>query len=199
MNNKIEINFIDEVLKISWLEGIKEADIYTSEKEIHNILEMNYSHVPDPNRIDCMIQDLRTNSTIQTFGELLKSIMLEKQLNEKSVADSSGLPSNIIQDLKDDKIYINNIPIMLLKGLLEIFDLPFKKAEEAILHSFKVMKSQMFINEDQLSGFQIAFRKTQTNLSANRTSSSGTKGSQLYENEASLKKYLSRLNELMNS
>lgn len=196
MNNHDNMNSLDEALRIIWLESSKDADITRSEREIKKILNSESTLEMSEDKELLMMNALRATLSTQSFGEVLTAAMSKKGLSTEPLSISISLPLEVVQDLTMDKIFINNIPIMLFKSLLKQLDLSFSAIEKSIWKTFRTLKS----NEYLTSGFasQASFRRSHNNSRDSFMKLSGmADGKELFENEDALKKYLSKLETLM--
>lgn len=196
-SNKIDT--LDESLRIIFLESAKDADVENLEKQMTFMLPSMEIAMSDQKK-GLLLQKLNAVIASLSFGQLLQQAMQTISASEALVAEKSNLPINVIQDLKEDVIYTNNVPIKLLKNLLTVLNISFNSVESTIRKTFEMLQSQAFIKNDSFSGFSPAFRKgyfTSREKFSNNTPKSD--GRELYENKEALEKYLTRLNELMNS
>ena len=121
-------------------------------------------------------------------------------MNEAVVAHESELPIEVIQDLKGDLVYTNNIPINLFRKLLSILNISFASAESAVRKTFEILQHQVSGRTNSYSGFNPTYRKGHlTSKEELLKNNSRSDGKELFENKEALDKYLLRLNELMNN
>ncbi|GAB1444672.1 hypothetical protein MASR2M41_02920 [Flammeovirgaceae bacterium] len=196
MNNQNNINALDEALRVIWLESSKEADISHSEREIQNILNTDYSVEMAASKQSLMMEKLSSTLSTPSFGHVLNIAMNQKEITAETLSIKTNLPLEIIEDLMVDNIYTNNVPIILFKGLLKHLALSFKSVEMSIWKTFNTLKNKEFVNQSFIA--QPAFRR---NPNKSRDSflklNSKADGKELFENVESLKKYLSKLENLM--
>ncbi len=196
MNNQNNIDTLEEALRIIWLESSKEADISRSELEIQNILNADYAVEMSASKQSAMMEKLNITLATPSFGHVLNIAMSQKGITAETLAAKTKLPLEIIEDLKIDNIYTNNVPVMLFKNMLKQLDISFKSIEQSIWKTFSTLKSREFANRSFIS--QPAFRRSQN---SSRDSfmklNSKTDGKELYENEEALKNYLTKLENLM--
>jgi len=197
--NTSKIDAFDEALRVIFLESAKEGDVENLNMQMAIMLPSTEIVMSDQKK-DLLLQKLNAVITSLSFGQLLQQAMQTMGVSEALAAEKSSLPVNVIQDLKGDVIYTNNVPIKLLKNLLTVLNISFKSVEASIRKTFEMLQSQTFSKNDSFSGFSPAFRKgyfASRETFSNKTSK--TDGKELYENKEALEKYLTRLNELMNS
>lgn len=199
MNTPNKIDTLDEALRVIFLESAKEADAINPEQEMNQILSSSDFVMIDAKKT-LMLEKLNAVSTSLSFGQLLQKAIVDLSTTEAVIAEKSSLPVEIIENLKNDSIYTNNVPIKLFKNLVSFLNISFKAVEESVRKTFEILQSPAAAKSDSFSGFSPAFRKgyyaSRESLTKNTPT---TDGKELFENKESLEKYLSRLNELMNS
>ncbi|MBL0200267.1 MAG: hypothetical protein IPP81_08840 [Chitinophagaceae bacterium] len=199
MNTPNKIDTLDEALRVIFLESAKETDAINPEQEMNQILS-SVNFVMSDAKKTLMLEKLNTVSTSLSFGQLLQKAIVDLSTTEAVIAEKSNLPFEIIENLKNDSIYTNNVPIKLFKNLVSFLNISFKAVEESVRKTFEILQSPAVAKSDSFSGFSPAFRKgyyaSRESLTKNTPA---TDGKELFENKESLEKYLSRLNELMNS
>ncbi len=198
MNNQNNVNTLDEALRVIWLESSKEANIESSEKEINTVLNANYSIKMDTEKESLMMEKLNPALANLSFGNILTTKMSEGSIVDEILASKTNLPVEVIEDLKADSIYTNNIPVVLLKDLLLFLNISFKSAEQSILKTFDMLQSQIEFKSNESSVFKPAYRKGyHASKEATIWNAPKSDGKELFENKESLDKYLQRLNELI--
>lgn len=198
MDTQNKIDSLDEALRLIYLEAAKETDIQVSTKEIKYILSNDTTIQMSENRKKMLLERLKEVGVSLSFGQIVQKALDES--NEKSVLEKSNLPLEVLNELKRDSIYTNNVPIIFLKNLLSILNIPFSTAEAAIKKTFEMLQRQDSIKQNDCSVFSLAYRKGYYNSreSMNRNTSKSD-GKELFENKESLEKYLKRLSELMSN
>lgn len=199
MNTPNKIDTLDEALRVIFLESAKETDAINPEQEMIQILS-SVNVVMSDEKKNLMLEKLNAVSTSLSFGQLLQKAMVDLSTTETAIAEKSSLPVEIIENLINDSIYTNNVPIKLFKNLISFLNISFKSVEESVRKTFEILQSPAAAKSKSFSGFSPAFRKgyyaSRESLTKNTPS---TDGKELFENIESLEKYLTRLNELMNS
>jgi hypothetical protein len=199
MNTPNRIDTLDEALRVIFLESAKETDAINPEQEMNQILS-SVDFVMSEAKKTLMLEKLNAVCTSLSFGQLLQKAIIDLSTTEALIAEKSNLPVEIIENLKNDNIYTNNVPIKLFKNLVSFLNISFKLVEESVRKTFEILQSPAVAKSDSFSGFSPAFRKgyyaSRESLTKNTPA---TDGKELFENKESLEKYLSRLNELMNS
>lgn len=199
MNKNIKIDPIDEALRLIYLESSSNADNSSSPLQLKNILQAGYSVEINAADKEAILNKLYKYASSESFGDLIVEAMTKKATSAQSLAQELKIPEAVIMDLKEDKVFTNNVPVVFVKKILQSLDITFQKAQAAILKTFELLKSQAVIEEVNFRSMQPAFRK---NYYASREvsawSNNMAESRDLFENEEALKKYLIRLDELMN-
>lgn len=194
MNKKLEIDPIDEALRLIYLESSNE----TSSKDLERILNSEYSAHLDENKKKTLIDGLYQNLLIPSFGKLLTDVMDANQSSANNLSLKTKLPETLIEELRTDSTITNNVPVMYIKQILEALNIPFEQARKAILKTFELLKSQTSMEDFLGKEYQPAFRKSYYHTRENINKSSNMSESKdLFENEVALNNYLARLKELM--
>lgn len=199
MNENTKIDPIDEALRLIYLESSSNADNSFSSVQLQNILTAEYNtQIADAGK-EAILSKLYNYATTASFGDLLLEAMNTKNITAQTLSQELKIMETVIEDLKGDKIFTNNVPVVFVKNILKALDISFKKAETAILKTFELLKSQAVIEEVNFRSMQPAFRKGYYAFRENSAWSNNMAESRdLFENEEALKKYLFRLDELMN-
>jgi plasmid maintenance system antidote protein VapI len=201
MTHKNEHDPVDEMLRMFYLESIlqyKEENIFTD--PIHYMKKTGLqTSMPDAQK-KLLFSTLIANCEPATFGALLKAYLKKGNLDVPKLAEDLTLPANRLNELVDDAIFSNSIPVRLMKELLNKLNIPFNLAKKTILGTFKHLQDNPKENVVREPAVQY--------LTYRRSSLKGTKempayrdnnsNKMLFENEEALEKYLSRLEELMN-
>ncbi len=112
----------------------------------------------------------------RTLGQIIYDAMYGFGYTHKDVSAKTRLQQDTVINLTKDEIYTNTVPILLLKKLLIFLSIPFEQAANGIRKTFDVLEEKKQIGEYDLRKFAI-----------------------LWENETAMEKYISRLEELMQS
>ena len=199
MNNNIKIDPIDEALRLIYLESSSNAENSFSVLQLENILEAGYSTEISAADKEAILNKLYKYASSESFGDLIVEAISKKATTSQSLAQELKIPEAVIMDLKEDKVFTNNVPVVFVKNILQFLDITFQKAQAAILKTFELLKSQAVIEEVNFRSMQPAFRKIYyASREASAWSNNMAESRDLFENEEALKKYLIRLDELMN-
>lgn len=189
--NKIDI--LDEALRILYLEG--------SADDVKNLSRIQFikglPQMPDA-RKELLLSKLKSLSAVPTLGQAISEKLQQLNMQPGQLAESSSLPVRVVNDLIEDNIYTNNVPIIFFKNLLKKINISFTQAEKSIRKTFELLQSKS-INPQSLQTFQPAFRKGMFGGNEDGpTHFHRSDGKELYENKEALDNYLNRLSELLN-
>ncbi|MBC8052159.1 MAG: hypothetical protein H7Y13_03775 [Sphingobacteriaceae bacterium] len=196
MNN---IDIIDEALRIVYLENAKILENVNQEKELELILHQSDSYEMSFEMSSLLLQKLEDVAFSMSFGEVLKQKLKDMSMAEVALSQQTKLPLPVIASLLSDSIYTNNVPIVILKNLLNVLKINFEAAEKSIRKTFEILQSRD-VDTALISGLNPIYRKglfiSKETLSS---VSNRNEGKELYENKESMEKYLNRLEELLNT
>ncbi|GAB2972367.1 hypothetical protein [Mucilaginibacter agri] len=195
MNNRIDIT--DEALRIYYLESAKEASDPIAEREISHILLLQPSETLSLDHEKSLMERLRGVLVNMSLGQLIQDKMQQAAISEESLAETSNLPVDMVKEITEDKIYANNIPVVILKDLLKVLKISFEKAERAIHKTYDILQQQN-LEKSNFSAFNPSFRKS-VYISKDMISDIAPKtdGKELFENKLAMEKYLNRLRQLL--
>jgi hypothetical protein len=197
MNKNKTIHTLQEALRIFWLENTGKADPKLSERDLELILAAdNATFDMSEEKKQQLINRLYDTVTGPSLGTLLTSELKEKNISKEEIALQTDIPVAVLADLKEDKLYPNSIPMLAMKDLLKVLDIPFQKAKSAILKTYELIKLNVSTAGKQFEG-QVSFRKSNDEHTSN-IKASRQHGAGLFENRNSLEKYLLMLEEEMN-
>ncbi|HZE83890.1 MAG TPA: hypothetical protein VE035_06245 [Puia sp.] len=198
MANSNKINALAEALRIMLLEEAREADLDLSAKKMQIILSLPDDALDmSKDKRRQMIDRLFEIASDPSLGELIRETMKRAKLTEANLAIATRIPGTVIRKLKSDSIVPNNVPLLLLRNLLNQLQLSFKVAEKAMLKTFTMIQKTEW---DQLKASPVrvwARRPGEDKGKVLVNKAADTAGRELYENKESLIKYLSQLKELM--
>lgn len=198
MSKKINIDPVDEALRLIYLESSSNADNASSLVQLKYILEADYSVQISDSVKEFILTKLYTHTSLSSFGDLLSEALSQKGISVQLLSEEMKISVSVIEDLKSDKIFTNNIPVVFVKKILQALNITFKQAEAAILKTFELLKSQAVIEDVNYRSIQPAFRKGYyASREGSAWSNNVSESRDLFENEEALKKYLLRLDELM--
>lgn len=191
-NNKIDK--VDEALRILWLDAGTSASESDALNHLAGILAEPVQTVMPAADQEKMMADLFITMSTVSLGELIVEKLHSMAIPTNLLVEEVKLSEERIDQLKNDEIYPNSVPVVLLKDFLEKLKISFHLAEKGILKTFEVVRQRLNVpavacrpvfrrassrEDDDMGG---ALRKTKTDL---------------YENKEALFNYLNKLEELM--
>lgn len=198
MNKNKTIHTLQEALRIFWLENAQTADPKLSERDLELILSADDATFDmSETKKKLLINRLYDTVNGPSLGALVTAELKTKNISDKKFAAQTDIPATVLQDLKQDKLYPNSIPVLAMKDMLNVLGIPFQQAMKAILKTYELIKVNVTMSGKACEG-QVSYRKgneedeTDTGMKNNRPDGGG-----LFENRKSLEKYLSMLGEEM--
>lgn len=187
---------LDEALRILSLESV-ENDKY-ADNEMSLILSNEFLvDVPSAKEEELFVA-LSGLVTARSLGQVVQEKLQQLEITPVQLSDTVKLPVQVIDKLLVDDLYTNNIPIVLLKNLLNYLNIKFTTAEKSIRKTFELLQGKVF-NHDVHAALAPAFRSSlHTSKSITFPSHKTSDGKELFENSEAMEKYLNRLNELLN-
>ena len=200
MEEQKNINIINEAFRLLWLENKAKANNEVSSNELEAIIQGSYKTSMCQEKKALLQEKLFSKISSSSLGQLVSESMQRNSVTDEAIAAQCKLPFNIVEEIKSDSIFPNNVPIMLLKNFLHSLGIQFQTAEKAIWKTFEVIKNRNLFSQQGSIYSQPAFRHNQNNSQNSIMKSvNPSDGRELFENETSLKKYLNKLESLMNS
>lgn len=197
MHNPNNIDGFDEMLRLLYLEQIKGMEPDQLQQELSRVLTSKEVAM-SPENEQVLMTRLVTLMQQPSFGQLIQLVVKETNIEDKLLVEKTGMTPVLINELRNDAIYPNNVPIQLFKKLVMALGLPYATVKAAVLKTFGQLKHQVGLNDASAFGFAPAFRKGHEQMSqGSARKDSISDGNELFENEEALNKYLNRLEELM--
>lgn len=189
------IEMLDEALRILGLESAGN-DKY-ADNEMSLILSNKFLvDIPSAKKEELFVA-LNGLVTARSLGQVVQEKLQQLEITPAQLSDTVKLPVQVIDKLLADDLYTNNIPIVLLKNLLNYLNIKFTTAEKSIRKTFELLQGKVF-NHD-VHALAPAFRSSlHTSKSITFPSHKTSDGKELFENNEAMEKYLNRLNELLN-
>jgi hypothetical protein len=198
MENNNDDKIMDEALKVIFFNRAPNFSDELIERELtimkvsSDVIEMSSE------KVSAMMNGLKSSLTTKSLGQIVTEKLDSLNIGLEQLSKESSLSIEVLQVLQKDEIYTNNIPIVLLKGLLFKLQVTFKDAEKSILKTFQILEGRIGNYKDDSVAIQ-SFRKGMyQSKEAMGTLARKTEGKELFENQSALDKYLDRLKELMN-
>ncbi|MEP6676767.1 MAG: hypothetical protein ABJA78_16525 [Ferruginibacter sp.] len=192
VNNKI--NALDEALKILWLESIPKVGEKECAKEVELILAEGIDINMDAEKQKQLINKLFGTISGVSLGELISQAIVAQNIEVSNLAVETGLTLNSIADLKQDAVFPNNIPVLLLDRFFQRLHISIESVKDSIWKTFEILQRKEIV--DNSPGLIFA-RKGRGGMLENLINKKMS-GRELYENKEALEKYLVKLEELMN-
>jgi hypothetical protein len=192
-----QIDIIDESLRLFYLESAKEAASEEGPSPLESVLHANVSTEMTAANRERMFIRLSDALLNPTFGQVISESMTAMKISVEHLSEQSMLTLESIEEITEDKIHANKIPVMILKELLKLLQISFQKAEKSIRKSFEILQSGN-LDRGGASAFSLARRKS-VFISKSSYSDGNQKADakELYENDEALTNYLKRLEQLM--
>lgn len=200
-NTNIKVDAIDEALKFAYLSADTEQNnIVNSSEQLNYIIDTDYQVELSDELALKMIGKLYEKLAVDSLGILLTNALKDSNMKTKDLATEVSLPVATIEQLKEDIILANSIPVISFKNLLKKLQIPFDKAEQAINKTFHMLKNEASFSPSVIGSLQLSYRRRNTSTaSAFNTKASKSERQYLFQNEEALNKYLKRLGELYES
>ena len=196
MNLPEKINTLDEALRIIYLERAKDLGDEIISTQMKLILDSQGPEM-ERSKYESLLDRLSSEAYAPSLGQLLSRAIVNSGLDNAIVALKTRLPLSVVEQLTNDSIYTNNVPIVFFKSLLSTLNISFSAAEKSIRKTFRMLQGQT-LSKPGISSLSPAFRKgLYLNREAIPKNTYDTEGKELFENKEALDKYLFRLNELM--
>lgn len=194
MNTQNKIDALDEALRVIYLESAKEKE--SADSEINFILGLPLAHEMSAPKKEELLNKLGNLMQSATLGELITAAMNELAVSNEDVEAKTNIPVAVLQQLKEDTIYTNNVPVTFFTTLLKSLNIAFNTAQKSILKTFELLQGQVNVNDYSAAALRPAFRKS-AHLTDYKPQYVKSDGRELYENKEALDKYLNSLDELM--
>lgn len=144
-----------------------------------------------------LLSSLAVSLSKDTLGTLVQRALTANDDNIANLHINTGLTPSILEDISEDMVFTNSIPVKSLAKLLKLLNISIEIAKAAIDTTFDKLsaESKMFLSIPVNA--QPSFRKSGSNnpisFDLKRLKSDE---SYLYQNRDALDKYTSRLTEL---
>lgn len=194
-NRKPTIDPIEEALRLNYLN----ANSLDASKELNRIMQGKYSVEISSDKAKQMVSTLYEKLAVDSLGILISKAIESGNIKVEEIATESSLPVMTIEQLQADLILANSIPVISFKNLLKRLQIPFDKAQEAIIKTFHILKNDLAFSPSTVISMRLAYRRRNTKSSTSfTTKASKAENQYLFQNEEALSKYLNRLDELYN-
>lgn len=169
----------------------------SSDKEAEIVFSKQYDFALPKEKIEAMLSDLAKVLSKDSLGILVQKGLTESTIPVTELQATTGLTPSLLEDIKDDMVFTNSIPVRSLVKLLKFLNISLDKAQAAIQTTFEKLsaESKMFLSIPAKT--QPAFRKGMAHgdvsFDFKRIRSDE---SYLYQNKEALDKYTNRLSEI---
>lgn len=199
-NEKVKIDPVDEALKLVTLYTENQDEKDSQGLTLLNIISIDYKSQPSTIASERMIDELFKKLSVDSFGVLINKELKKVKMDARGLSERSGLPVFTIEQLQNDRILANSIPVIHFKNLLKALQIPFNAASESIFKTFELIKNESTLSMSFIGSSKFAYRRKSISVPSSVSSKNSLTESQvLFQNEEALKKYLNRLKELYES
>lgn len=200
-NKNIKVDAIDEALKFAYLSADAEQNIIVNpSQQLNYILNTDYPVQLSDELSSKMIGKLYEKLAGDSLGILLINALKDNNIKSDDLAAEVSLPATTIEQLKEDSILANSIPVISFRNLLKKLQIPFDKVEQAINKTFHMLKNEAGFSPSVIGSLQLSYRRRNAGTaSAFNTKTNKSERQYLFQNEEALNKYLKRLGELYES
>ncbi|MBN8876764.1 MAG: hypothetical protein J0I32_04405 [Sphingobacteriales bacterium] len=200
-NKNIKIDAIDEALKFAYLNAdTDQTNTINPSDQISYIINAAYPVQLSDELSTKMIDKLYEKLAVDSLGILLTNAIKDGGTKVEDLATEVSLPAITIEQLKEDAILANSIPVISFRNLVKKLQIPFGKVEQAINKTFHMLKNEAAFSPAAISSLQLSYRRRNTKTASSlNTKASKSERQYLFQNEEALNKYLKRLGELYES
>lgn len=197
----IKVDAIDEALKFAYLSAdVEQKIIVNPSQQLNYILDADYPVQLSNELSSKIIGKLYEKLAVDSLGILLINALKDNNIKTDDLAAEVSLPTTTIEQLKEDSILANSIPVISFRNLLKKLQIPFDKVEQAINKTFHMLKNEASFSPSVIGSLQLSYRRRNAGTgSPFNTKASKSERQYLFQNEEALNKYLKRLGELYES
>ncbi|MDF2188327.1 hypothetical protein [Paraflavitalea sp. CAU 1676] len=166
----------------------KEAEIVFSRAAIASL---------SSEKTELLIAKLTNSLTKETLGALVKDAMNTSVTPLPDLHQATGLTPSLLENIKNDMVFTNSVPVKSLLKLIKILNISLAKATAGIAATFEKLQTESRIFSSMPTKIQPAFKKG-ISQHAQQSDFRHLKQdeSYLYQNKEALDKYTQRLSEL---
>lgn len=197
MENKNKKPLLDEALRILWLESMGNVDLENASEELKLILGAEYDTQMNDTKKQLLLDKVYSNLSINTLGKLISTKISEKAISNENIAKKTSIPVSTIEELQSDSVYPNNIPAVLFIKFLKLLNISMDELKDTIWNTHKVLNKKKSITSNY-PALQVSFRRRSSeSVKTFQSAIKNNSSKELFENEESLNKYLSLLENLI--
>lgn len=188
------IDLFNELLRLSCLNQLSHQEPEATATALQRVrVTADMSQANDA-QFDRLRSRLLIPLTTPSLGELLERVVQTTDVAE--VISQTGLPISMVEQLRTDRLYPTQIPVMMMKRLLIWLQIPFLEAEAALQKTAERFSALVDTTTPQYGTAPLG-RKTFRNAANTPSSEPGSRSRDLYANEDALRMYLNRLEQEM--
>lgn len=199
MSNKInKTDAIDEALKIVFLNSDKDNNsVIEPATQLKYIIEADYPNQMNEELSKKMSDRLYNKLAVDSLGILVDRALKSKNMDVSKLSEDVNLPIATIEQLQEDTILANSIPVISFKNLMRILEIPIDKVTHAVIKTFHVLRNEVAFSPASISSLKCSYRRRNARATSSLNTKAGRSEKQyLFQNEEALNKYLKRLEEL---
>lgn len=186
-------------LLLAYITGQNQENLVSgsSDKEASIVFSKQYDVFLQKQKADTMLADLTKSLSKDSLGVLVQRGLEATTTPVTEIQSVTGLTLSLLEDIKQDMVFTNSVPVRSLVKLMKLLNISLDKAQAAIQTTFEKLsaESKMFLSIPAKA--QPSFRKGMTHGDASfdfkRLRSDE---SYLYQNKEALDKYTNRLAEI---
>ena len=191
MNELNKIDPLDEALRLLYLETAADGNMELFKAQVAQE-PLQYRCSPEQKAAFAQATGVEQASS---FGALITEAMGSGSWELETLAGQVAIPADTLHQLQQDAVFTNQIPVMHLKQLLHVLNIPFEAAKNGIVRTFELLKS---IGTSASAGTaQLAYRKAGAGSRKSASPRMEVNRASLFENREALDRYLNRLEVLI--
>lgn len=145
-----KIDALDEMLRYFVLE--KGAKIDNKDKLIEQVSETVFNTplevTPSDEKSSELLQRLQSAlKEFNTFGDLLTVKIKQKNIELDALSNATQLPTATIEQLIQDALFPNHVPVLLIKRLIQFLDIPLDNAKRALQRTADFIAKDLSLKE----------------------------------------------------
>lgn len=186
----------EDLLRACLISGRIDATI-NNEREAELVFSRPYKAAMSGEKVEALLSGVATSLSRDTLGSLITGGLKEAGLEDEAVQASTGLSASLLDDIRNDMVFTNSIPVRSLLRLLKLLRISLDKANAAILATFDKLSTENRMFLSMQPKMEPVFRRSKTGREGTGdVKRFRTDESYLYQNREALNIYTSRLAEL---
>lgn len=186
----------EDLLRAFMISGRIDATI-NNDREAELVFSRPYEGTLSGEKVEALLSGVASSLARDTLGSLITSSLKEAGLGDEAVQSSTGLTPSLLDNIRNDMVFTNSIPVRSLVRLLKLLRISLDKANAAILTTFDKLSTEnrMFLSMQPKT--QPVFRRSKAGREGTGDMKRfRTDESYLYQNREALNIYTTRLAEL---